>query len=87
MEIAMYGISNFMTPIIHDDHGMMKLSKMDADRVFAEDRRYIESFSYFVASMAAPIASGWSKSCRVRLAPAEKRRLRTAHTPLGDRPT
>ena len=40
----------------------------------------IEGFSHFVASMTAPIASGWS-DCRVGLAPTGKRRLVTAHTP------
>src|SRR5271169_5830315 len=38
----------------------------------------IEGFSHFVASMTAPIASGWS-GCRVGLAPTGKRRLVTAH--------
>jgi hypothetical protein len=38
-----------------------------------------EGFSYFVTSIAAPVASGWS-GCRVGLAPTGKRRLRTAHT-------
>ena len=39
----------------------------------------IEGFSHFVASMTAPIASGWS-GCRVGFAPTGKRRLVTAHT-------
>src|SRR5215813_4286764 len=38
-----------------------------------------EGFSYFVTSIAAPVASGWS-GCRVGLAPTGKRRLVTAHT-------
>jgi hypothetical protein len=38
-----------------------------------------EGFSHFVASMTAPVASGWS-GCRVGLAPTGKRRLVTAHT-------
>jgi hypothetical protein len=38
-----------------------------------------EGFSYFVASIAAPVASGWSV-CRVGLAPTGNRRLITAHT-------
>ena len=42
----------------------------------------IEGFSHFVASMTAPIASGWS-GCRVGLPPTGKRRLCTAHTQLG----
>ncbi len=42
----------------------------------------IEGFSHFVASMTAPIASGWS-GCRVGLAPTGKRRLVTAHTHSG----
>src|SRR5262249_55166845 len=39
-----------------------------------------EGFSYFVTSIAAPAASGWSGR-RVGLAPTGKRRLVTAHTP------
>src|SRR5215211_1264348 len=39
-------------------------------------------FSHFVASMTAPVASGWS-GCRVGLAPTGKRRLSTAHTRSG----
>src|SRR5882672_5910541 len=38
-----------------------------------------EGFSYFVTSIAAPAASGWSGR-RVGLAPTGKRRLVTAHT-------
>ncbi len=34
--------------------------------------RYIRGFSHFVTSMTAPIASGWSESCRVGLSPTEK---------------
>src|SRR6202030_3586815 len=41
-----------------------------------------EGFRHFVASMPAPVASGWS-GCRVGLAPTGKRRLVTAHTPSG----
>src|SRR6478735_9203066 len=41
-----------------------------------------EGFSYFVTSIAAPAASGWSV-CRVGLAPTGKRRLVTAHTLCG----
>jgi len=41
-----------------------------------------EGFSYFVTSIAAPVASGWSV-CRVGLAPTGKRRLITAHTRSG----
>src|SRR5207253_9389193 len=44
--------------------------------------RYTEGFSYFVASIAAPVASGWSVR-RVGLAPTGKRRLSTAHTRSG----
>src|SRR5665811_2458680 len=43
-----------------------------------------EGFSYFVTSIAAPVASGWSV-CRVGLAPTGKRRLVTAHTQFGHR--
>src|SRR5579863_5015594 len=43
-----------------------------------------EGFSYFVTSIAAPVASGWSVR-RVGLAPTGKRRLVTAHTHSGRR--
>src|SRR6476646_5657007 len=43
-----------------------------------------EGFSYFVTSIAAPVASGWSVR-RVGLAPTGKRRLVTAHTRNGHR--
>ena len=41
-----------------------------------------EGFSYFVTSIAAPVASGWSGR-RVGLAPTGKRRLVTAHRQTG----
>ena len=41
-----------------------------------------EGFSYFVTSIAAPVASGWSGR-RVGLTPTGKRRLLTAHTHSG----
>src|SRR2546427_4008146 len=41
-----------------------------------------EGFSHFVSSIAAPVASGWSR-CRVGLAPTGKRRLVTAHARRG----
>ncbi len=44
---------------------------------------YTGGFSHFVTSMTAPIASGWSKSCRVGLSPTKKRRLSTAHAKGG----
>jgi hypothetical protein len=44
--------------------------------------RYTEGFSHFVASMTAPVASGWS-GCRVGLAPTGMRRLLRAHTRCG----
>jgi hypothetical protein len=44
-----------------------------------------EGFSYFVTSIAAPVASGWSAR-RVGLAPTGKRRLITAHTHRRPRP-
>src|SRR6516165_4733634 len=43
-----------------------------------------EGFSYFVTSIAAPVASGWSGR-RVGLAPTGKRRLVTAHGQSGHR--
>jgi hypothetical protein len=45
--------------------------------------RYIKGFSYFVTSITAPIASGWSEDCRVGLSPTGKRRLITAHANGG----
>src|SRR5450755_4033449 len=44
-----------------------------------------EGFSYFVTSIAAPVASGWS-NCRGGLTPTGKRRLSTAHTHSGHHP-
>src|SRR5215510_14210927 len=41
-----------------------------------------EGFSYFVTSIAAPVASGWSGR-RMGLTPTGKRRLVTAHTRSG----
>src|SRR5215470_16470461 len=41
-----------------------------------------EGFSYFVTSIAAPVASGWSGR-RVGFAPTGKRRLLTAHAISG----
>src|SRR5215470_9383942 len=41
-----------------------------------------EGFSYFVTSIAAPVASGWS-GCRVGLTPTGKRRL-SRRTPVAD---
>jgi hypothetical protein len=46
---------------------------------------YTGGFSHFVTSMTAPIASGWSDSCRVDSHPLERRRLSTAHTRSGYR--
>jgi hypothetical protein len=40
---------------------------------------FIEGFSDFVTSIAAPIATGWNDSCRAGIAPAEDARLCTAH--------
>jgi hypothetical protein len=42
-------------------------------------RLYIEGFNNFVTSIIAPIATGWSDSCRVGFAPTENLRLFTAH--------
>jgi hypothetical protein len=39
----------------------------------------IEGSDDVVTSIAAPIATGWSESCRVGIAPTEDRRLCTAH--------
>ena len=41
-----------------------------------------EGFSHFVSSIAAPVASGWSR-CRAGFSPTGKRRLCTAHTRSG----
>jgi hypothetical protein len=43
----------------------------------------IEGSGDVVTSSAASIATGWSESCRVGLAPTEDRRLGTAHTDTG----
>ena len=40
-------------------------------------------FSRFIASTAAPVATGWSDSCRMGFAPTEDRRLFTAHCTHG----
>ena len=45
-----------------------------------------EGFSYFVTSIAAPVASGWS-GCRAGLTPTGKRRLVTAHAKCGPQAT
>ena len=39
----------------------------------------IEGFGSVVTSTTAPIATGWSNSCQVGIAPTEERRLGTAH--------
>ena len=39
----------------------------------------IEGFGSIVTSTTAPIATGWSNSCQVGIAPTEERRLCTAH--------
>ncbi|CDQ11467.1 protein of unknown function [Acidithiobacillus ferrivorans] len=41
---------------------------------------YTGGFSRFVTSTTAPIATGWSDSCRAGFAPAERPCLCTAHT-------
>lgn len=40
---------------------------------------YTEGFGRFVTSTTAPIATGWSDSCRVGISPTEGTRLCTAH--------
>ena len=40
---------------------------------------YTRGFDCFVSSTATPIATGWSDSCRVGIAPTEEPRLFTAH--------
>jgi len=40
---------------------------------------YTRGFSRFVTSATAPIATGWSESCRVGFAPTERPCLCTAH--------
>jgi hypothetical protein len=42
-----------------------------------------EGFDDLVTSIVAPLATGWSESCRVGLAPNEKRHLCTAHIDTG----
>jgi hypothetical protein len=43
---------------------------------------YTVGFDYFVTSIAAPVASGWSHR-RVGLSPTGRRRLLTAHPLFG----
>ena len=43
----------------------------------------IEGFGSIVTSTTAPIATGWSNSCQVGIAPTEERRLCTAHGHSG----
>ena len=45
---------------------------------------YTRGFGDFVTSITAPIATGWSDSCRVGFAPTEDRRLFTAHCRVDD---
>jgi hypothetical protein len=40
---------------------------------------YTEGFGDFVTSITAPIASGWSDSCRMGFAPIRDLHLSTAH--------
>jgi len=40
----------------------------------------IEGFGDLVTSSAAPLATGWSESCRAGITPAEERHLVTAHS-------
>jgi len=47
---------------------------------------YTEGFSRFVTSTTAPIATGWSDSCRVGIAPTERPCLCTAHRIVQARP-
>ncbi|MGH8489975.1 MAG: hypothetical protein ACREXS_14185, partial [Gammaproteobacteria bacterium] len=47
---------------------------------------YTEGFSRFVTSATAPIATGWSESCRAGFAPAERPCLGTAHEKVGLNP-
>jgi len=54
--------------------------------VFAKSPKvtpYTEGFGRFVTSTTAPIATGWSDSCRVGLSPTERSRLLTAHGNVG----
>ena len=44
---------------------------------------YTRGFSRFVTSATAPIATGWSESCRAGFAPAERPCLCTAHEKSG----
>jgi hypothetical protein len=39
----------------------------------------IEGFDDVVTAIVAPIATGWSETCRVGIAPTEDRHLFTAH--------
>ena len=47
-----------------------------------EATRCVKGSDDFVASIAAPTATGWNDSCRAGFAPAEDARLGTAHSIL-----
>ena len=64
-------------PAIFRSQPLRKIKRLTNDH--SGYGRCIEAFSYFMVSIDAPFASGWSKSCRVGLAPTGKRRLSTAH--------
>jgi hypothetical protein len=44
---------------------------------------YTEGFGRFVTSTTAPIATGWSESCRVGISPTERTRLPRRTVKLG----
>ena len=45
-------------------------------------RHYPGGIDDFLSSITAPVATDWSETCRARVAPAEHRRLFTAHCRL-----
>ena len=45
---------------------------------------YTRGSDEFVTSLVAPIATGWSESCRVGIIPTEDRRLFAAHPLSSD---
>ena len=64
--------------VFRDLHSVHSRYGLHVRRV-TEMTLYTEGFSHFVTSMTAPIATGWSESCRVGFAPTGRPCLRTAH--------
>jgi len=59
--------------------GAVLVAAADGNVYGMTDGGYFFSGGRFVTSTTAPMATGWSDSCRVGLAPTERSRLFTAH--------